>query len=258
VALERKIIKSDFVAATTFDHKPAEIDDTTSDIAKDYVAVDAFRTKSFKISELVARQTGILQMETDKQQDKVNSQVLDRLKEVQEKAYSEGYALGLKEGTEKAFQESQAVLLERLHNMEELLKRIETLKSRLLVDNEGALIRLVFLVASKIAIRDLSEGGDAVKGILASVVGEVQADETVVVKLSPEDLQFMEELQQKTGQKIESLERVKLVAQPEIARGGCLIETEFGTVNATVEERVERVWQALQSRIPQNRAMTGE
>lgn len=258
MALERRIIKSSFVAGSTFDHKPGEISDTTSEVAKDYVNEDAFRSPHFKISELIARQAGILQMENVQAQDKINNQVLDRLKEVQEKAYAEGYALGLKEGGEKAFEEMKAVLTARMRDLESIVKNIEDLKVRVLVDNEAALIRLVYLVANKIALRDLDENHEAVREILKSVIGETQADEKIVVKMSPDDLKFIESLQETTGEKIESLERAKLVGLPEIRRGGCVIETEFGSVNATVDERVDRVWQTLQTRIPHNRETKNE
>lgn len=235
----------------TFDHKPGEISDKTSSIARDYVDEDAFRSPHFKISELIARQAGILQLEGEAQQDKINAQVLEKLKEVQEKAYEEGHQLGMIEGTEKAFQEMKAELVERMKSMESMLKRIEVLKKQLLIDNEAGLIKLVFEIAKKIAFRDLEQHHDAVKEIMTSVVGEAQADETVVVRLAPKDIAFLEELQAKAGERIEGLERVKMIPQENVKSGGCLIETEFGSVNATVEERVDRIWQTLQGRVPQ-------
>jgi flagellar assembly protein FliH len=252
MALEKPIIKAKVASTTTFDYKPREFAGGASQIARSYVDEDAFRSPDFKISELVAKQAGISQLESEAHQDKINAQVLARLQEVQEKAFEEGYELGLIEGTEKAFQEAKAALLERMSSMEALLKRIEELKGRLLVDNEGELVRLVFLTAKKIALRDLEGNRDAVIEILHNVVGETQADERVVVRLSSEDLKFLEVLQEKGGQKIESLERVKFVADEAIKSGGCLIETEFGDVDATVEERVERTWKTLQARAPQN------
>jgi flagellar assembly protein FliH len=248
--LEKSIIKAQVANTTTFDYKARELSTTVSQVARDYVDVDAFRSPDFKISELVAQQAGISQLESDAHQDKINAQVLERLKEVQEKAYKEGYELGLVEGTEKSFQENKAALMDKLKIMEAQLKRMEDLKQHLLVDNEAALIKLVFLTAKKIAMRDLEEHREAVWELLKGVVSEIQADERVVVKLSTEDMYFIETLQDKSGERIESLQRVKFVADDTIKSGGCMIETEYGNVNATVEERVERTWQTLASRIP--------
>ena len=248
MALERQIIKASVAESTTFEYKPRELAVSASTSAKDFVAE---RSNDFKISELVAQQAGISQLESDAHQDKINTQVLARLAEVQEKSYTEGYEIGLIEGTEKAFQEAKANLLERMTSLESMLKTIEDIKTKLLITNEAEIIKLIFLTAKKIALRDLESNREAAYEIIRNVTGETQADERVIVRLSGEDLYFIETLQEKSGQKIEALERIKFVADESVKPGGCLIETEYGTVNATVEERVERVWQTLQSKIPQ-------
>ncbi|MBX3023125.1 MAG: hypothetical protein KF799_15725 [Bdellovibrionales bacterium] len=250
MSLEKSIIKANAAGSSTFEYKARELTKEISTVARSFVDQDAFRSPDFKISELVAKQVGISQLENDAQQDKINAQVLERLKEVQEKAYKEGYELGLIEGTEKAFQENKIALLDKLKVMEGQLKRMEDLKQHLLVDNEAELIKLVFLTAKKIAMRDLEEHREAVWEILKDVVGEMQADERVVVKLANEDLYFIETLQDKGGDRIDALKRVKFVADDSVKPGGCMIETSYGNVNATVEERVERTWTTLQARIP--------
>lgn len=258
MALEKPIIKAEVATVSTFDYKPRDFGGSASPVARSFVDQDAFRSTDFKISELVAEQAGILQLESDAQQDKINNQVLERLGEVQAKAYQEGYELGLIEGTEKAFQEAKANLLEKMSALETLLKRIENIKGQLLIDNEAALIKLVFQTAKRIALRDIEGNRDSVLEIIKNVVGDTQADEHVVVRLSPEDHYFLETLQDKAGKRIESLQRVKFVSEDKIKSGGCLIETEYGSVDATVEERVERVWQTLHSKIPQNAPGTKE
>jgi flagellar assembly protein FliH len=251
MALEKPIIKATAAEKTTFDYKPREFGGSPSEVAQSYVDLDAFRSKDFKLSELIAQQAGISKLESNAHQDKINTQVLERLKEVEERGYKEGFELGLIEGTEKAFVEAKAELLQKLAMFEAVLKRIEELKKQLLIDNEAALIQLVFHTAKKMALRDLKDNREAVLEILRDVVSELQEDERVNVKLSGEDLYFIETLQEKGKQQIESLKRVKFVADDKLTSGGCVIETEYGNVDASVEERVERTWQTLLARVPQ-------
>ena len=258
MSLEKSIIKRPAAETSTFDYKPRELSAGTSTVARSFVNEDAFISSDFQISELIAKQAGISQLEDDAHQDKINAQVLERLKEVQEKAYEEGFALGLTEGTEKAFQEEKANLLARMNSVEQVLKRLENLKAHLMVDNEKSLVSLVYSIAKKIALRDLEENRDAVWEILQHVVTEFQNDERLSVRLNQADLTFLEGLQNKSGQKIESLKRIAFVADDTVKPGGCLIETEYGNVDATLEERVERTWQTLQSRMPHKPRETKE
>jgi flagellar assembly protein FliH len=251
MALEKPIIKAQIASHTTFEYKPREFSGGASAVARSFVDVDAFRSKDFKISQLIAEQAGISQLESDAVEDKINLQVLARLKDVEQRAFEEGYEIGLIEGTEKAFQQAKGDLQARLIELDTMLKNIEKIKSNLLMTNEAEIIRLVYLTAKKMALRDLQTNREAVAEILATVVGEAQANERIVVRLSPEDLLFIESLQDKSGQKLEAYQRLKLVPEDNIKSGGCLIETEYGSVDATVEERVDRTWAALLSRIPQ-------
>ncbi|MGE3760404.1 MAG: FliH/SctL family protein [Pseudobdellovibrionaceae bacterium] len=250
MGLEKGIIKATTAATTAFEYKPRELTQGVSEVATSFVNEDAFISTDFKISDLVAQQAGISALADEAHQDKVNAVVLEKLKEVQEKAYQEGYQLGLTEGSEKAFQEGKSDLVDRMRSIESILKSIENLKKNLLIDNEANLIQLLFLVAKKMALRDLEENRDAVKQILSDILGEMQKDEQLIVRLNAEDLLFIEGLQEKSKEKIESLERVKFIVEDSIKPGGCMIESEYGTVDATIEERVERTWATLQSRIP--------
>lgn len=253
MALEKPIIKANVAQTTTFEFKPREISSGISEMARSFVDADTMKSPDFKISELTAQQTGIYQLEHEAQKDKINALVLDKLKEVQENAYKEGHELGLVEGAERAFQASKEEFKERLEALDGILSKIETLKSRLLINNEAELIKLVFLTAKKIAMRELEEHREAVGEILRSAVGEMQSDERITVRLSQEDMVFLESLQEKSARPLQNFERIKFIIDDKIKPGGCLIETEYGTVDATVEERVERTWQTLQSRIPQSR-----
>jgi len=258
MALDRAIIKADSASKNTFDYKAKELSRNTSDMAQDFVALDAFKSTDFKISDLIAEQAGISKLESEAQQDRVNAQVLERLKSVEEKAYKEGHQLGMIDGAERAFNETKQDLLTHMKQMEGILKSVEDLKARILADNEAELVRLMYLIAKKLALRDLEENRGAVWEILRSVVGEIQVDERVVVSLNPADLTFLESLQEKSGQKIENLERIRFVTNDQIKPGGCMIESEYGTVNATVEERVDRVWQTLIGRIPRTADSKGK
>lgn len=250
MALEKPIIKANVAQKTTFEFKPREISQEISHMARSFVDTDAMKSPDFKISELTAQQTGIYQLEHEAQKDKINALVLEKLKDVQEAAYKEGHELGLVDGTEKAFQASKAEFIDRIEKVDSIFKNIETLKSQLLIHNEAELIRLVFLTAKKIALRDLEQNREAVVELLKHVAGEMQADERISVRLNPVDILFIESLQDKVEKRLQNYERIKMIPDDKMKPGGCMIESAYGTVDATVDERVERTWQTLQSRIP--------
>lgn len=258
MAVDRNVVKNlNQVGQMVFEYKPRELNVETSQSAKDYVANDGQKSPDFKISELVSKQAGIAKLESEVHEEEINERVLDRMKEIEERAYREGYDLGLIDGRDKAFQEEKINLSDRLNKLEVLLAEIENQRQQLLIENEVHLVELIFQIAKKIALRDLSEHREAVVEILKHAVDDLVNDERVVIHVSPEDLQFIQNVSEKSEKKMDKIKKLKIVEDEKLKSGGCLLETSFGSVDATVDERVSRAWELLKDRLPQKRRDPG-
>ena len=258
MAVERNVVKNlNQVGQMVFEYKPRDLNVETSQSAKNFVANDSQKSPDFKISELVSKQAGISKLESEVHEEEINERVLERMKEIEERAYREGYDLGLIDGRDKAFQEEKVILVDRVSKIDELLGQIETQRQQLLIDNEIQLIELIFQIAKKIALRDLTEHREAVVEILKHAVDDLVNDERVVIHVSPEDLQFIQSVSERSEKKIDKIKKLKIVEDEKLKSGGCLLETSFGSVDATVDERVSRAWELLKDRLPQKRKESG-
>jgi flagellar assembly protein FliH len=79
----------------------------------------------------------------------------------------------------------------------------------------------------------------------------------VTVRVSQSDLDFIESTQAQLGKEFSSLREIKLEANEEITSGGCIIATNYGEVNATLEKRVDKLWLALNEKIPKLKDSVG-
>ncbi|RYZ63978.1 MAG: flagellar assembly protein, partial [Proteobacteria bacterium] len=61
---------------------------------------------------------------------------------------------------------------------------------------------------------------------------------------------FIEELKKQTGRNFEFLKKVKIEASPEVTNGGCIVQTNYGEVDARVEQRIDSLWAAFQENMP--------
>ena len=111
-------------------------------------------------------------------------------------------------------------------------------------------MKMIFQIAEKIAIREITLSQEPVVALLNSLVTEVQGADAIIVKLSPEDLAFIEGLRLQKVKDVERLENVKLVSSEDIETGGAIIQTNFGEIDATIPERVEKAWAVLTSKLP--------
>lgn len=222
--------------------------------AREFVSLQAMRPDgmepSFRIDKIVAQQTGIADLERLSIEEKVEREALLRVKDLQEQAYQEAYQLGFDEGRETAFVERKAELVRSLNQLSSLIASIERLKSDLVASNETQIIRLVFEMAKRIALHEISVRPDAVLEVMRQAVASAQTDETFTIRVSPDDFQFIESVKEKLGKDFEFLQKSKLEASEEITHGGCVIETNYGAVNATVEQRLSKLWETLSEKLP--------
>jgi flagellar assembly protein FliH len=236
-------------------YAPRKFPATIAPVASSFVAYQnsqnaAGATSSFKIDHLVAKQTGIAELERISIEERVEQEALARLKEMQEQTYEQAYQLGFNEGREKAYTEARTELEAKLDHLSKVLGSIEGLKSDLVAFNETHIMHLIFHMARKIAMGEIAENRELILGVVKQAVESAQSDENVTVRVSPEDFAFIEQIKESLGKEHEPVKRAKLEASDEITDGGCIIETNYGDVDATVEQRVEKLWESLVGKLP--------
>lgn len=244
------VLKKNEADKTAFTHNPKSIFAKHSAQAKEFVHLQNETESDFKVADVIAQLSGIESMRKENVEKQVEGTVLERLKEIQEQAYKQAYNLGLLEGAEKAFEDQKQELKISLSSFDKALKEIELLKEDILRQCEGALIKVVYELASRIALREISMNREPIVELLKSLVLELQSADSITIKLHPNDFNFVEELRQKKVKEIEKLERIKLIAQESVSEGGCLVETNYGEIDATIEQRVTKAWSIIEQKLP--------
>ncbi len=244
------VVKQDDVKDIVFDYRPKNFPLEISPAASAFLSSQKEGATDFKISDLVSIQTGMTQLEKKDLEAKNEEIVLQRLKEIQEKAYQEAYNLGLEEGQKKASEDKRIEIDQRLNQLDGVLSLIENIKSRFLAENEKQLVDLLVRVAGKISLSEVKSDPQSIFRTLQLVAEDIQSSQEVRIYLSPGDLSLVETFRHEGGKKAEFLQHVKLEVKENLHSGGCLVETNFGLIDASMEQRVERMMTSLQERTP--------
>lgn len=227
------------------EYKPPRIELGASDQAKEYLRSKAQKESSFKMSEVVRLQTGVSKIESQELDRKIEERVLERLKEIQEPAYQEAYQLGLEEGRKEAFNSQTQAIESRLASLDQLVESISNLKELLVQHNETHLIQLMFHMAKRLAFSEISADKESVIKAMREAIRLAQAEEEVLVQVNPEHLEFLETLKTQTNRELEFLKKLKFAPNESVSKGGCIIETNYGEIDARFEERVDKLWSSI-------------
>ncbi|HLM01783.1 MAG TPA: type III secretion system stator protein SctL [Pyrinomonadaceae bacterium] len=137
------------------------------------------------------------------------------------------------EGMEKSLAEFERNLLEALE-----------IRERVWRETERDLLRLAIRLAEKIVGREISTDKKTISDIVAAALQNARQQEKLTVRVNPSDLSLIEEEREKflpSGR----ARFIDLVADPRVSSGGCLIESEVGTIDARLETQLRVLERAL-------------
>jgi flagellar assembly protein FliH len=101
---------------------------------------------------------------------------------------------------------------------------------------EVALLAAQHLVQAELALKP-----ERIAEILDSLLARVQRAERAVVRVHPDDMPALERFCTER-----ELAHVALEADATLARGGCVVATPIGTLDASIETRIDALRRALQ------------
>jgi flagellar assembly protein FliH len=179
------------------------------------------------------------------------------LEEVRKEAFAKGYAQGKKEaydkglrdGTRQGIKEGQAAVAPLIEDLSKAAREMDKVKRQLMRRTEQETVSLAMAVARKIIGSEVSTSDKALTGIVKQALQRVSGNETIRIRMNPEDVQRMEDLRGDLSVDIEDNKTLQFIADKSITSGGCLIETEMGSIDARIEKQLQVVEDAFQSEI---------
>jgi len=245
----KSILKKSETSSQVLEYNPVKFELGTPSQAMGYM--DAKKHGSdFRMSDVVRQQTGVDELELQSYEQTVENRALEKLKEIQENAYQEGYKLGLDEGQKKAFEEYANAITERLAEMKDLTLAMTNMKSEILNHNESHIVQLLFQMASKLAQAHLEYDQEPVVSIIKQALELAHGEESIVIHVSNQQIEFLEKLKSQQKVELDFLEKAKFIANPDVKPGGCMIETNYGEVDARIEQRIQQLWGHLKENMP--------
>jgi flagellar biosynthesis/type III secretory pathway protein FliH len=172
------------------------------------------------------------------------AEVLDVLAEaraeadqIREAARRQGYA----EGRADAI----ASLEPALAAMTQAIADIQASRAELAVELERKAVELGLALARKVVAGALTVQPELVVDVVTGVLRGIVERERVTVLVNPDDLDIVREAMEGLRASLGGLDHCVVEAERRVGRGGCLVHTSVGEVDATVETKLERAGEVV-------------
>lgn len=192
------------------------------------------------------------EVETREPAPPTEEEIRDRVARIEKEAYEKGFAQGRKDGL--ALEAKQ--MEQKGREMQALLDSLARLKEQIYREAEGELIKLGLAIAGKIIRNEVKAGHHRMEEIIRSAMKYLVDASHMKIRVSPEDMEEVQGIVPSLAAATRA-NRIQIVEDRAIERGGCLLETGFGSVNATLqdqlgllEKEMDRVFQTCKGAAP--------
>ena len=151
---------------------------------------------------------------------------------------NEAKEAGKKEGKEEGFSEGKAEVDRLIERTQTVLERAQDKRGEILSETEKEIVSLVLLISRKV-IKVLSENQkDIIVSNVIEALRKVKAKGNVIIRVNLADLQLATEHKQDFIRLMEGVKSIQVVEDSSVDQGGCIIETDFGEIDARIASQL--------------------
>ena len=125
-----------------------------------------------------------------------------------------------------------------------IVSELNQFRDKIFAEHRESIARLSVEIARKILMQKVLKGDYEIESIVKEVLKNAPAHQDVVVHLNPDDIVQCQKLQQ--GDTADALSGIKFIADSNIGRAECLLETPKGVIESLIDKHLEQIGKALE------------
>jgi flagellar assembly protein FliH len=173
--------------------------------------------------------------------NKAKAQAVEIRETAEKEAHDKGTAEGFKKGELDAKEEFQPCL----ESAENIIQELSGFRKKMYSKVEREMIEMVISLVKKVIHFELSTREDSIQEMIRLAVQSVLDKESMTIKINPADKEHAENFRPELQHLFGEIKNISFEASTGIERGGCIIETNFGTVDARMDKLGEQIEKIL-------------
>lgn len=151
----------------------------------------------------------------------------------------------LEQGRIEGAREAEARLAEKAKVLEGLIGSLPEQREKILRESETVVSALVMKIARRFVGAAAEAASDVIKQSIKAALRLVIEKDKLVIRVNPDDLDEVRNHQDDILFIGDGIGRLDIRADKQVRRGGCIVETESGNVDARIETRLVEMEKAL-------------
>jgi len=191
-----------------------------------------------------------LRVETDQEREKAKFEAERIIKEaelkvseIEHEAYKKGYDAGREEG----YKEGQAEVMRLIDRLGTIVSSAVDIRDDIIKSSEKLMTELILLIARKVIKDEIAERREVVINNIKEALKKVKDRDRVDIRVNFADLDMTTAHKDELIKMMESLKKVNIYEDSRVERGGCIIETDVGAIDARINTQLDAIEEAIRS-----------
>ena len=166
--------------------------------------------------------------------------------EIIKKAHKEGFD----KGHQDSFNNYKPTLEKTLVKLEQIISQAINKRNEIIESSEKQLGDISIAIAKKV-IKSISESDQSI--IIRNVteaIRKIKGKTRITIRININDLELITHHKDEFHQMLNNIEQVNILEDPNIERGGCVIETDFGEIDARISSQFNKIETAIKRAQP--------
>lgn len=158
-----------------------------------------------------------------------------------DKARQEGYRKGTQEAELKykaLLAEAQSIKLKAEADYRQYIESIESDVVNVILDTARCIIGT-----------EVKSNREYILELVRNAFGKCSSRDSIILKVGTQDYEFVQENREALSVVLDGMGELDIKCDPAIKSGGCMLETPYGTVDASVQTKMKKVEQAFRNAI---------
>jgi len=199
-------------------------------------AYDSEKARNFDQGNVDKAKEGVMQLLQD-----AIKKAKKQVGEIKSNARKQGYDTGFEEGFNKGKESAKKEFSPVLETTQQLVEELSIFRKEMYNKVEREMIEMVIALTKKVIHFEFSTREDAVQDMIRLAVQSVLDRESLVIKIHPTDKEYAELFRPELHHMFSDIKNITFVAASGIERGGCIVETNFGVIDARIEKLEEQI-----------------
>jgi flagellar assembly protein FliH len=203
-----------------------------------------------------------LRAQTGQESEQIRAQGLAEADENKKQAYAAGFSSGEESGYKKGYEDGygkgkQTGIQETaaaLSMTNEVVEQLKNYHVQILNDSQKDIAKMALAVAEKVLHAEIRMNPDVVLSVVKNALNKVNYKKEFTIHVNPLDLEVLKGAGDQIRAMLDNCESLKFKASPQMEPGGCVVQTESGSVDARIDRQFEEIQQTVLNALEQEEA----